>query len=84
MSLNPDFSEAFEAAVRCRAYGIGLVPVMVISRLTPEEWAKIRLMDSREAMRVLAVLDAPQLVDSRTKTPTFDAGVLARLSRSTE
>jgi hypothetical protein len=57
-----DVSDAFEEAVRCRAAGIGLVPIGVIRLLTLAEWYRIRTMGQPEARRLVAIHDAEPLV----------------------
>lgn len=51
-----DVSDAFEEAVRCRATGVGLVPIEVIRKLTRSEWGRIRMMGQGEAGRLIAVI----------------------------
>ncbi len=55
---DPSHSDAFDEAVRCRAVGIGAVPVVLIRKMTREEWARIRLMTQAEARRMVAEYDA--------------------------
>lgn len=57
-----DASDAFEEAVRCRAAGVGLVPIEVIRKLTPSEWGRIRMLDQAAARRLIAVIDRAEPV----------------------
>lgn len=74
------FSEAYEEAVRSRATNSGLVAYSILTRLTPDEWALIRLMSQSQARRIITKLEMPPpIAESRTKTPTIDAKVLENL-----
>ncbi len=55
---NPAHSDVFDEAVRYRAVGIGAVPVVLIRRMTREEWSRIRMMTQAEARRMVAEYDA--------------------------
>ena len=57
-----DVSDTFEEAVRCRATGVGLVPIGVIRQLTLVEWYRIRIMGQSEARRLVALWGAEPLV----------------------
>jgi hypothetical protein len=68
MSVLDDASDAYEEAVRCRACGIGLVPIEVIQKLTWAEWVRIRVMDQPEARRLVRALDMePVIVIERSR-----------------
>ncbi len=51
-------SDAYREALCSRATGIGLVPVSIIARLTPAEWAVIRVMGQREAKELVNLHNA--------------------------
>ncbi len=67
-----DVSDAYEEAVRCRATGIGLVPIEVIRRLSLVEWYKIRVMGQSQARRLVAIRDAEPLVTTEPSGKDVD------------
>lgn len=50
-----DMSDTYREALCCRAVGIGLIPISVITRLTPDEWAVIRVMSQSDARKLVAI-----------------------------
>lgn len=58
-----DASDAYEDAVRCRAFGNGFVPMEILTKLTRAEWSRIRMMGQWEARRLVSILDAEPVIE---------------------
>lgn len=74
VGIMADVSDAYEEAVRCRAAGVGLVPIEVIRKLTRSEWSRIRMMGQVEAGRLIAVIDAEPVIIIERPRESVDHG----------